>query len=55
MDAGWEEYFDYIFPDEETAKPNLKLLALAKKWKEKKDDDADEDESWWTNRETFFV
>ncbi|KAH9519430.1 Crooked neck-like protein 1 [Bulinus truncatus] len=37
MDAGWEEYFDYIFPDEESAKPNLKLLALAKKWKETKE------------------
>jgi len=36
-DAGWEEYFDYIFPDEETAKPNLKLLALAKKWKMNKE------------------
>jgi len=32
-DAGWEEYHDYIFPDEESAKPNLKLLALAKRWK----------------------
>ncbi|KAK6181596.1 hypothetical protein SNE40_009420 [Patella caerulea] len=33
-EAGWEEYYDYIFPDEESSKPNLKLLALAKKWKE---------------------
>ncbi|KAL5009397.1 hypothetical protein ScPMuIL_014978 [Solemya velum] len=32
-DAGWEEHYDYIFPDEETAQPNLKLLAMAKKWK----------------------
>uniref|UniRef100_A0A2C9JXA3 Crooked neck-like protein 1 n=1 Tax=Biomphalaria glabrata TaxID=6526 RepID=A0A2C9JXA3_BIOGL len=37
LDAGWEEYFDYIFPDEESAKPNLKLLSLAKKWKEEKE------------------
>ncbi|GFO15887.1 pre-mRNA-splicing factor clf1 [Plakobranchus ocellatus] len=45
MDAGWEEYFDYIFPDEESAKPNLKLLALAKMWKEgkEKDDEGDKE------------
>lgn len=34
-DAGWEEYHDYIFPDEESSQPNLKLLAMAKKWKQK--------------------
>ena len=28
-DQGWEEYFDYIFPEDEAAKPNLKLLAMA--------------------------
>jgi len=33
-DAGWEEYIDYVFPDDEGAQPSLKLLALAKKWKE---------------------
>merc|ERR1712083_353260 len=27
-DQGWEEYFDYIFPEDEAAKPNLKLLAM---------------------------
>lgn len=32
-DAGWEEYTDYVFPDDETAQPSLKLLALAKNWK----------------------
>ena len=26
-------YYDYIFPDEAAAQPNLKLLALAKMWK----------------------
>lgn len=31
---GWEEYFDYIFPEDENAKPNLKLLAMAKMWKQ---------------------
>ncbi|RUS80280.1 hypothetical protein EGW08_011964 [Elysia chlorotica] len=44
LDAGWEEYFDYIFPDEESAKPNLKLLALAKKWKEVKEQEQEQEE-----------
>merc|ERR1712242_599767 len=45
-DQGWEEYFDYIFPEDEAAKPNLKLLAMAKMWKKQKDvepEDQDED------------
>ena len=47
-DAGWEEYYDYIFPDETAAQPNLKLLAMAKKWKEQQatiNADNDEDDS----------
>ena len=55
VDAGWEEYFDYIFPEEEETQPNLKLLAMAKMWKAKRegadtdsssssDDDDDENE-----------
>ncbi|XP_026478557.1 protein crooked neck-like [Ctenocephalides felis] len=32
-DHGWEEVFDYIFPEDETVRPNLKLLAAAKNWK----------------------
>ena len=46
LDAGWEEYYDYIFPDEAAAQPNLKLLALAKMWKKDVDrnDDDDDDE-----------
>lgn len=39
----WEEYYDYLFPDEETQKPSLKLLQLAHQWKksqEKGDGDA---------------
>lgn len=50
-DAGWEEYYDYIFPDETAAQPNLKLLAMAKKWKEQQatvnadsDDDSDSED-----------
>ena len=45
-EAGWEEYYDYIFPDDEGAKPNLKLLSMAKKWKEatSDSDESDDDE-----------
>lgn len=32
-DAGWEEYYDYIFPEDAANQPNLKLLAMAKMWK----------------------
>ena len=35
-DGGWEEYWDYVFPEDEAAKPHLRLLAAAKKWREKK-------------------
>lgn len=28
----YEEYYDYIFPDDETQKPNLKLLQMAHAW-----------------------
>lgn len=36
MEEGWEEVFDYIFPEDEMARPNLKLLAAAKMWKKQK-------------------
>lgn len=32
-EQGWEEVFDYIFPEDESNRPNLKLLAAAKSWK----------------------
>ncbi|KDR21387.1 Protein crooked neck [Zootermopsis nevadensis] len=32
-EEGWEEFFDYIFPEDEATKPNLKLLEMAKAWK----------------------
>jgi crooked neck len=41
-DAGWEEYFDYVFPDEEETKPHLKLLEAARKWKLAQQQAADE-------------
>jgi len=33
-DAGWEEYYDYIFPDDEDSLPNFKLLQMARMWKQ---------------------
>ncbi|NWT98793.1 CRNL1 protein, partial [Urocynchramus pylzowi] len=52
-DAGWEEYYDYIFPGDAANQPNLKLLAMAKLWKKQQqeseaaamDPDKDIDES----------
>lgn len=38
VEEGWEEVFDYIFPEDEMARPNLKLLAAAKNWKKKRED-----------------
>merc|ERR1711997_637772 len=43
-DQGWEESFDYIFPEDEAAKPNLKLLAMAKMWKKNKEVGGDAEE-----------
>lgn len=43
-DAGWEEYYDYIFPEDAANQPNLKLLAMAKLWKkQQQDDDPEQD------------
>jgi hypothetical protein len=35
-ELGFEEYFDYVFPDEETAAANLSILAKARAWKKQK-------------------
>ena len=32
-EGGWEEYYDYIFPDDESQKRNLKIVEMAHKWK----------------------
>ena len=32
--AGVEEYYDYLFPEEGGAAPNLKILEAARRWKE---------------------
>lgn len=36
VEEGWEEIFDYIFPEDEMSRPNLRLLAAAKMWKKSK-------------------
>ncbi|XP_029449627.1 crooked neck-like protein 1 isoform X2 [Rhinatrema bivittatum] len=41
-DAGWEEYYDYIFPEDAANQPNLKLLAMAKLWKKQQQETATE-------------
>jgi crooked neck len=41
--AGWEEYYDYVFPDEENKSSSLKILDMARKWKKVKDSDGEED------------
>ncbi|KAK6295066.1 hypothetical protein J4Q44_G00342920 [Coregonus suidteri] len=43
-DAGWEEYYDYIFPEDAANQPNLKLLAMAKMWKRQQQEDEEEEE-----------
>ncbi|KAK1889049.1 Crooked neck-like protein 1 [Dissostichus eleginoides] len=43
-DAGWEEYYDYIFPEDAANQPNLKLLAMAKMWKRKQVVEEEEEE-----------
>ena len=45
-DLGWEEYFDYQFPDDDDqGAANLKILEMAAKWKRKQqDDDSDDDD-----------
>jgi crooked neck len=35
-EVGMEEYYDYVFPDEAAAAPNLKLLEAAYRWKRQK-------------------
>jgi len=34
--AGWEEYYDYIFPEEEAETRGLKILQRAHLWKKRK-------------------
>ncbi|GKY95111.1 hypothetical protein MPSEU_000475000 [Mayamaea pseudoterrestris] len=44
IDLGWEEYFDYQFPDDETATAgNFKILEMAAKWKAQQMEAVDSD------------
>jgi len=45
-ELGWEEYFDYHFPDEQGAtSSNLKILEMAAKWKKLQQEQAADDDS----------
>jgi len=35
-EVGWEEYYDYTFPEEEVKAPSLKILEMAHAWKKQK-------------------
>ncbi|KAJ8008895.1 hypothetical protein DPEC_G00083180 [Dallia pectoralis] len=50
-DAGWEEYYDYIFPEDAANQPNLKLLAMAKMWKRQQQQEDDDEEEEDDNEE----
>lgn len=51
-EEGWEEIFDYIFPEDEATKPNLKVLEMAKAWKKQKAKAEEEDEEGKTTSES---
>lgn len=38
MDAGWEECYDYVFPQDQAAKGSFKLLEAAAKWKAEREE-----------------
>lgn len=43
-ELGWEEYFDYQFPDDEATSANtFKILEMAAKWKEQRKGDIEDD------------
>ena len=45
-DGGWEEYWDYVFYDDASASANLKLLQMARRWKQQQtSSDSDNNES----------
>lgn len=57
VELGWEEYFDYHFPNDDNANAgNLKILEMAAKWKQaqqaqddsssSEEDDSDDEQGW---------
>uniref|UniRef100_A0AC35GB92 Crooked neck protein n=1 Tax=Panagrolaimus sp. PS1159 TaxID=55785 RepID=A0AC35GB92_9BILA len=38
-DAGWEEYFDYIFPQDQASKVSFKLLEAARLWQRQREEE----------------
>lgn len=45
-ELGWEEYFDYHFPEDEgAASSNLKILEMAAKWKQLQQENDEDDDS----------
>ena len=54
-ETGWEEDFDYIFPEDEAARPNIKLLQMAKlrrKQREETTANSEQDAGSTTGQET---
>jgi crooked neck len=43
-ETGWEEYFDYIFPEDDTEGANIKLLQMAHQWKMKSTESSSSEE-----------
>ena len=37
-DDGWEEVFDFVFPEDESRKPNLKIMAAVQDWLKEKEE-----------------
>ena len=42
--GGWEEYDDYIFPEDEQCQPAIKLLDMARNWNKKENERSSESE-----------
>lgn len=51
-DEGWEEVFDFVFPEDELQKPNLKLFASVKNWKKQQDQEESQKENQQTETQT---
>ena len=54
-ETDWEEYLDFLFPEDEAARPNLKLLQMAKLWRKQREEttaDSEQDAEPSTGQET---